>query len=340
MSTKIDINYIAQMAGVSRSTVSRVLTKKTNVKASTKAKVEQVMQELNYRPNSMARGLVMGRQNLIGLIVTDIRNPFYTELIWTISNAIRKKGYMMTLYNSGEANRENDQFLWGLLDYGFSGLIFADARNEESFLSFLENASCPVVLVNRNIEFKNPFDTISIDNFKGGYLATKHLIELGHKRIAMLKGPAFSATSQGRYEGFLYALKEAGIPVNNDYVYSGILNMESGRTFAKNVILNSKHPPTAVFVGGDLMSYGVMDECLANGVMIPDDLSIIGFDDIPFSGTSMINLTTISHPYTQMGELVAEKIIKRIENSSAPIEQVSLLPSLILRGSTASPKEP
>lgn len=332
MNKKIDINYIAQMAGVSRSTVSRVLTQKENVKESTRKKVEQVMAELNYHPNSMARALATGKQNIIALVISDIRNPFYAQLVWTIGIALREKGYLMTLYNS--AGKSNDELLWSLLDYGFSGLIFADARNELEFSEFLQKASCPVVLVNRKLGIGNSYDTISIDNVQGGYAATKHLLDLGHRKIAMLKGPVISTTSQGRYEGYLYALKEAGIKPCDDYIYSGILNMESGRAFVEHVILSSKNPPTAVFVGGDLMSYGVMDACLNNGIRIPEDLSIVGFDDIPFSGTKMIDLTTISHPYQQMGELVAEKIISRIQNPNKPIEQISLIPELIIRKST------
>ena len=336
MNQKIDINYIAQMAGVSRSTVSRVLTKKSNVKEATRIKIEQVMEELNYHPNSMARGLATGKQNIIALVISDIRNPFYAQLVWTISAALREKGYLMTLYNS--FGKHKDELLWSLLDYGFSGLIFADARNEQEFSDFLEKASCPIVLVNRKLGIGNGYDTISVDNVQGGYLATKHLLDLGHRKIAMLKGPAISTTSQGRYDGYLYALKEAGITPRKEYIYSGVLTMESGREFARNIILNSSNPPTAVFVGGDLMSYGVMSTCLESGMKIPEDLSIVGFDDIPFSGTAMIDLTTVAHPYQQIGELVAEKIILRIENPEKPVEQISLLPNLVLRGTTAPPK--
>ena len=303
------------------------------MKDSTRLKIEQVMEELNYHPNSMARGLATGKQNIIALVISDIRNPFYAQLVWTISTSLREKGYLMTLYNS--AGKNHDELLWSLLDYGFSGLIFADARNELEFSEFLKKASCPIVLVNRKLGMGNSYDTISVDNVQGGYIATKHLLELGHRKIAMLKGPAISTTSQGRYEGYLYALKEAGIKPCEDYIYSGILNMESGQAFARHVILGSKNPPTAVFVGGDLMSYGVMDTCIKNGVRIPEDLSIVGFDDIPFSGISMINLTTVAHPYQQIGELVAEKITNRIHTPDKPVEQISLLPNLVLRGSTS-----
>ena len=161
MNEKIDINYIAKKANVSRSTVSRVLTKKTNVKESTREKVEQVMAELNYHPNSMARGLATGKQNIIALVVSDIRNPFYAQLVCTISTSLREKGYLMTLYNSADMTRKDRESLWSLLDYGFSGLIMADARKEDDFSQFLKQADCPIVLVNRTLGIANTYDTIT-----------------------------------------------------------------------------------------------------------------------------------------------------------------------------------
>ena len=333
MNEKIDINYIAKMANVSRSTVSRVLTKKPNVKPETRKKVEAIMDELNYHPNSLARGLATGRQNIIGLVISDIRNPFYAELVWTISCALKKRGYLMTLYNSSDTDNNVSSSLWSLLDYGLSGLIMADATNDKHFNQFLKSAGCPILLVNRSLDSNNSYDTITLDNFKGGYIATKHLIDLGHTKIAMAKGPSVSNTSQKRYEGYLRALEEAGIPFNSSYIYSGELDMDFGRSFAKKII-NSDNPPTAVFGGGDYCSYGIMDECIRNGIRIPEDLSIVSFDDIPISSTAMIDLTSVSHSYNQIGELVARKIVNRINNPLEPIEQVSIIPKLVLRGST------
>lgn len=334
MSKKIDIDYIAKAAGVSRSTVSRVLTGSNNVKEETREKILKVMKEANYHPSIMARGLATGKLEIIALIVSDIRNPFYAELVWVINNYLREKGYLMTLYNSSQIAGENDQHLRMLLDYGFSGIILADARNEISFTNILNSANCPIVLVNREIGFISKYDSISVDNKMGGYIATKHLLSLGHRKIAMLRGPKISTTSQGRYDGFLYAMNEYGLTPDPKYVVSGSLNMESGQKFAHDVIINSDDPPTAVFVGGDLMSFGVMDECIKNGIKIPDDISIVGFDDIPLSKTSFINLTTVCQPYDMMGSLVAKRIIERINGNNEPISKMVLTPTLKVRGST------
>lgn len=334
MSKKVDIEYIAKAAGVSRSTVSRVLTNSSNVKEETKEKILNIMKEANYHPSIMARGLATGKLNIIALIVSDIRNPFYSELVWVINNNLRENGYLMTLYNSTQIAGENDQHLQKLLDYGFSGIIIADARNELSFSNILKNANCPIVLVNREMDFISSYDSISIDNKMGGYLATKHLLSLGHRKIAMLRGPQISTTSQGRYEGYLVAMEEYGLTPDSKYVVSGTLNIESGQKFAQDILINSSDPPTAAFVGGDLMSYGVMDECIKNGLRIPEDLSIVGFDDIPLSKASFINLTTICHPYDMIGFLVANRIIERINGNTDPITKTVLTPTLQVRAST------
>lgn len=222
------------------------------------------MQEANYHPSIMARGLATGKLNIIALIVSDIRNPFYAELVWTINNCLREKGYLMTLYNSTQVIGENDQHLQKLFDYGFSGVIIADARNEASFTKLLSTASCPIVLVNRELDCSTDYDTISVDNRKGGYLATEHLLSLGHKKIAMLRGPKISTTSQGRYEGYLSAMLEYGLTPDPGYIFSGILNMESGEEFAQKVIIRSDDPPTAVFAASSVYLFSSFDYIFSN----------------------------------------------------------------------------
>ncbi|OYP12650.1 hypothetical protein CG709_08265, partial [Lachnotalea glycerini] len=225
MDKKVDIEYIAKIAGVSRSTVSRVLTHSSKVKEETRLKVEAVMEQENYRPSIVARGLATGKLNIIALIVSDIRNPFYSELVWIINTNLRENGYLMTLYNSSQIAGENDQHLQQLFDYGFSGIIIADARNELSFSNLLKKANCPIVLVNRELDFVSQYDSISVDNVQGGYIAPNYLIELGHRKIGMLHGPSISTTSQGRFEGYQMAFKEHGLKLDSSYISSGNLNM-------------------------------------------------------------------------------------------------------------------
>lgn len=339
MNQKIDIEYIAKLAGVSRSTVSRVLTNSNNVKKETKEKVQAIMQQYNYTPSVMARGLATGKLNIVALVISDVRNPFYAELVWVINKSLREKGYLMTLYNSSYGIGESDDYLTGLLSYGFAGIIIADARNEENFGHLLNQATCPVVLVNRDLGLSTNFDTIMIDNRKGGYIATKHLLELGHTKIAMLRGPKFSTSSSARYEGYLYALKEYGIEKDKRYINIGDFTMESGEQFAYELLVNMppEDRPTAIFAGGDNMAYGILNLCKTHNINVPHDISIVGFDDIPMSKTNLIDLTTVRQPYLQIGQLVATKIIERIQGDASELEKIMLMPKLHIRGTTSKP---
>lgn len=331
----VDINYIAKMAGVSRSTVSRVLTNHKNVKRETALKVREAMLHCNYKPNVMARGLVTGRLNIVALVVSDITSPFYAELVAIISSALRDKGYLVSLYNFGNENDNQDEYLKTLFEYGFAGIIIADARNEPSFGIILKSARCPVVLLNRYIETVIDYDAIMNDNFLGGYIATKHLLELGHRSIAMLTGPHKSSSTIDRHRGFMAALKEYDLAPAKNLVAEGDLRVGSGYGFASMLLSDNDRKCSAVFAGNDLMAIGIMSRCKEMGVRIPEDISLVGFDDIPLAGTAVINLTTVQQPYAQMGQLVSEQIVARINGDDSARQRITLVPKLVVRNTTA-----
>lgn len=335
MSKNVDINYIAKIAGVSRSTVSRVLTNHKNVKAETAVKVREAMLHCNYKPNALARGLVTGRMNMIALVVADITSPFYSELVAIISACLRSKGYLVSLYNLGTDIDYQDDDLRVLFDYGFAGIIIADARNDASFGALLKSARCPVVLLNRYIETVMDYDAIMNDNFLGGYIATKHLLELGHRGIAMLTGPKKSTSSIDRHSGYRKALEEYGITPAANWVTEGDLRYESGYGFATMLLSDKQTPFTAVFAGNDLMGIGFLSRCRELGVRIPEDISLVGFDGIPISGASLVNLTTVEQPFAQMGQLVSEQIVSRISGNASARQRITLVPKLVIRNTTA-----
>ncbi|MCC8189930.1 MAG: LacI family transcriptional regulator, partial [Planctomycetes bacterium] len=252
MAKSVDINDIARIAGVSRSTVSRVLTNNKNVKRETALKVREAMLHCNYKPNAMARGLVTGRMNIVALVVSDITSPFYSELVAVISASLREKGFLVSLYNLGSNFENGDEDLQALFDYGFAGVIIADARNEPTFGAILKSARCPVVLLNRHIDTVTEYDAIMNDNFLGGYLATRHLIELGHRAIAMLTGPGKSTSSIDRHRGYLQALAEHGITADRQLVAEGDLRYDSGYGFASMMVSDNRHRPSAIFAGNDM----------------------------------------------------------------------------------------
>lgn len=331
----MDINYIARLAGVSRSTVSRVLTHHKNVKRETALKVQEAMLHCNYRPNVMARGLVTGRMNIIALVVTDITSPFYSELVAIISASLREKGYLVSLYNIGNENDDQSDYFKTLFEYGFAGIIIADARNEPSFGAILKFARCPVVLLNRHIDTVMDYDAIMNDNFLGGYIATKHLLELGHRTIAMITGPRKSTSSIDRHKGYLHALSEYGVTPVKPLVAEGNLRYDSGYGFASMLFSDNARKCSAIFAGNDMMAIGVMSRCKELGIGIPDDISLVGFDDIPLASAAIINLTTVRQPYTQMGQLVSEQIVARINDDDSARQRVTLVPKLVVRNTTA-----
>ena len=316
---KMTIAKIAELSGVSRATVSRVLTNSQAVSKKTAEKVEKVIAQCNYRPSAMARGLATGKMNIVSLVVSDIRNPFYAELVWVISQSLRQKGYLVSLYNSGYEKESIHNYLTNLSNYGFCGLILADAQDDNAFRDLLQSISCPLILVNRDVGTNRPYDSITIDNRMGGYFAAKHLLEYGHRKIAMLKGPYFSSSSTARYEGFSMALREFEIEPDIRYIDEGDLSMASGEAFLEKM-LAYQDPPTAIFAGNDLMAIGVMNAAKRHSIRIPEDISIVGFDDIPLVRSPLIQLTTVRHPYTEIGSLVAQKLVKRIQGDNSPKE--------------------
>lgn len=336
MAKSVDINHIAKMAGVSRSTVSRVLTNHANVKAETAKKVREAMLHCNYKPNAMARGLVTGKLNIVALVVSDITLPFYTELVALIASNLKDRGYIVCLHNFGADDANDEEHLRTLLEYGFAGIIIADARNDPAFGAILKAARCPVVLLNRHIEAVLDYDSIVVDNFLGGYMATKHLLELGHRSIAMLTGPKRSTSSIDRHRGYVQALNECGIAPDKNLIVEGDLRYSSGYGFVNVLFSDARKRCSAIFAGNDTMAVGVMSRCKEIGVRIPEDISLVGFDDMPMSAASIINLTTVQQPYAQLATLASERIDARIQGDDSVMQRLTLVPRLSLRGTTGT----
>ena len=334
MAKSVDINYVAKIAGVSRSTVSRVLTNHANVKAETAKKVREAMLHCNYKPNAMARGLVTGKMNVIALVVSDITIPFYTELVALICSNLKEHGYLVCLHNFGGDSGNDDEHLKTLLEYGFAGIIIADARNDPAFGTILKAARCPVVLLNRYIETVLDYDSIVIDNFLGGYMATKHLLELGHRSIAMLTGPKRSTSSIDRHRGFLQALAEYDIVPSKNLVVEGDLRYSSGYGFVNVLFSDNSRRCSAIFAGNDTMAIGIMSRCREIGIRIPEDISLVGFDDTPMAGASVISLTTVQQPYAQLATLASERLDARIRGDDSARQRLTLVPKLSIRCTT------
>ena len=322
---------VARVAGVSTSTVSHVLNGTRHVSDATKQRVEQVMAELRFRPNSLARGLVRQETQTIALIVPDNVNPFFAELARGVEDHGFRAGYNVLLCNS-DRNREKElAYLDMLVSKRVDGIIYMTMHKDIDQLQTMLNHRIPVVTFDREYE---GMDAILLDNAAGGYAATQHLIELGHRRIACIAGPDAITRSNGRIQGYEQALSDAGLPCDPDLLQAGNWTYESGFAAAQR-LLALRTPPTAIFACNDMMAVGVMTSLHQQGCIVPDDISVVGFDDVALSAYVVPPLTTFSTPLSGVGQTLCQILLARInEETSAEPQRIVVGGELVIRRST------
>lgn len=337
MRKTVNINDIARLAGVSRSTVSRVLTDNKNVKRETAVKVKQAMREVNYRPNIVARGLATGKLNIIAILILETTHPFYLQLLEYLDGILRERGYILSVCYLGKTEKARRENLRNIQEYGFSGFIMADVLDDPGFVEELRSFNRPLVFCNRYLESLSAFDAVVVDNYLGGYMAARYLLDLGHRRFGVLTGPLLSSASRDRFRGYRSALAEAGLELGREMIAEGDLTIVGGMLFAEAFFAkHGKDECTALFAGNDSMAIGILNYCRVRGIRVPEDISLIGFDDQPYAASPMINLTTIQQPVAKMSEFVAELVIRRIDGHTPSRQCIMLEPKLIERGSTRS----
>ncbi len=331
MDKNFTIGDVAEMLGVSRASVSRALSGAPGVGSDLRKKIIDFTNKIGYKPNSLARSLSRGYMDIVGLVFGDIRNPFYADLTFCIQKELEQHGYTVMLFNSEyDANKEL-QFLNIAKELCLAGVILFTAQNDMKKEQF-DKLNMPIVFVNRSLEWSD-YDAVLMDNFKAGYIAAMHLIELGHQRIGFVGGQTVSSTSRQRFNGFKQALDNCYIPFNESHCLSGDLKMETGYKLAHE-FFSLPSPPSAVVITNDFMSLGFIDGCFNQGIDIPEHLSVVSFDNIGFSKMSKIGLTTISQHSTEMGEAAARLMVERIEMSDSPHKKIILEPELIVRNTT------
>ena len=331
------IQDIARKLGLSSMTVSRALRGHPAVKAETRRKVLALAAELKYRPNRWARSLVTGKSKIIGVVVPDISHSFFSDITRGVQDAIEKRGYtMMLCHSKGDARRERSE-IDTLLGAQVDGLIVASEQPEDSPDVFLElqQHETPFVLVDR---FFSGLDCprLGVDDRAVGRLATRHLVELGHTRIAHIRGPDVS-TSLLRTEGYVSALKESGLPVTDSWIVSSNFGFEAGAD-AMSALLRLIQRPTAVFAGNDPSAIGAIRGCRAAGLEVPGDVSIVGAGNIEGADHPNPFLTTVDWPRHELGRRAGTMLLRLIDGQP-PLERTKhiLRPQLLVRNSTAKP---
>lgn len=305
------IKDVADKAGVSITTVSHVINQTRYVSEELTQKVTQAMADLNYQQNILASSLRSGRSKTIGLIIPDISNLFFAEISRKIEDKGFEYGYSVILCNTDDNISKEIKYIDVLQTKQVDGIIFISAGGSESILTNPLESDIPVVVADRDsVGFFS--DVVLIENRKGGYDATNYLISLNHRKIACISGPSLITPSAQRVEGYKTALQDAGIPFEPSFLQMGDFRFESGNK-AMREILKSPDLPTAVFVCNDMMAIGAMRAIKDFGLHIPDDISIVGFDNIPLSNIIFPALTTIAQPMQKMANLILELLVEKIK---------------------------
>lgn len=327
----INQRMIAEKAGVSYATVSRAFTHSARVRPDTLQRIRNAMQELgmkNYDDLFLGHGIL---SKMVLVVVGEISSEFFAKVVSGIYEKLNEQSYSISLcISSFDAEIELKQ-MTSAAENGYAGIIMITVVETEEVVSFLRTARIPVVLVNRYIRSLD-MDIVRIDNYRGGYLAASYLIEKGHRRIAHLSGPKNSAAAQDRLRGFSDALHDQDIDFDNTDVVFGDLSRASGRIFAEMLLENDY---TAAFIANDYMTAGAAHYLIKVGRIIPQDISLICFDDSPIISADGLNITSISYDPRVMGVSAAETLLKRLNNLLGERIRIIYSPRINIRDSVA-----
>ncbi len=331
--SRATLRDVARIAGVHPGTVSRALNPDTEalVRAETVERVRQVATELGYRPNPLARGLKTNRSFTIGVIVPDIQNPLFPPIIRGLDDRLGEAGYTPLIANTdNDAERERVDFE-AMRARQVDGIITATARVHHELLDEIALSGTPLVLVNRRVP-DGSLPSATADDHAGARLAVEHLVELGHTRIAHLAGPEDVSTGLQRHEGFEEAMRNAGLDPGLVRTGRAFTEPEGARLCEE--LLDADEPFTAIVAGNDLMALGCYDVFAARGISCPDEVSVVGFNDMPFAARFAPPLTTIAIPHYEIGVAAADLLLERIAGREDGTTEVVLPSHLIVRGST------
>jgi DNA-binding LacI/PurR family transcriptional regulator len=331
-SSSVTIKQVAEKAGVSTATISRVLSGRGYVSFEMRQRVLEAVAELNYQPDRTARNLRRRVSQIIGVVISDIQNPFFTSLIRGIESVIEEDNFVILLSNSDEDPRREKIQLNTLEAERVSGIIISPCRSNSDELRKLVSEHMPVVVIDRTIA-RLKVDAVAVHNVQAACDAVLHLASLRHRRIALICGPEWVSTGAERRQGFLQGMRTAGIPILNEYLQVGDFRQESGYLAMKR-LLDLPQRPTAVLVGNNLMTLGALQAIHEVCVAIPDEIAVIGFDDMSWATSLQPPLTVIAQPTFEMGVTAARLLLDRIENPDLPTRHVILDTQLIVRTSS------
>lgn len=332
----VTIYDIAKQSGVSRATISRVINNSGYVKDETREKVLKAIKELNYTPSAIARSLSTNKTNTIGVVVPEINDPFFGEIIKGISQAAEKYDLNIILFDTADSIEKEIKALKLLRQQRIEGIMITPTATEHKinneYLNSLQNLGTPIILMDGHVKYEN-FSGVFIDHVKGAYEGTEALIKSGHRKIAIINGNMNSRPAKERLMGYKKALDANNILLDDRYIFYGNYNYETAYEITKE-ILRMQDRPTAIFVCNNRMSLGCIKAFNEKNIKIPEDMAIVGFDKLDVLNILGMNISFVSGPTAELGKTGMKMLIDIINNKSIrQISRITLLPELVLKGS-------
>jgi len=328
---KVTIKEVAQQAGVSTATVSRVLSGADEVSGDLQNRVLETVQALNYHPNQVARNLRKQATNIIGFLVTDFQNPFFTSVMRGIQDVLQEKAYVLLTANSDENPDQENLHLETFRAQGVAGIIFTPSQTDYSLhQNFLQGL--PTVAVDRR-PLGLTVDSVTVDNINSIRVAIRHLIEMGYHRIGFIAGLPQTFTALERLRGYQVGLEDERIGLDRNLIKEGFYSQEGGRQ-AMNNLLDLPEPPTAVLTANNLMTLGALQAIHERFMKIPDEIAVIGFDDMVWAASLQPPLTVVAQPTYDIGRTAASLLLERLNNPDLPFQDIVLETKLIVRASS------
>jgi len=336
--TRVSIKDVAARAGVSLGTVSNVLNRPATVRATTRARVEAAIAELGFVPNASARQLAAGRSRTIAYVAMDASNPFFTDVARGVEEVAKAKGLSLFLCNSDQDVDREDQYLERLTELRARGVLITAMNYLNPRLGRLRQAGVPVVLVDRAPDGSEDWCTVGVDDVTGGELAVHHLVDAGHERIAFVGGPHDIPQVADRHTGSVKATAALGLPEDRlSAIHTDGLTIGEGmRAGARLLGIPRRRRPTGVFCANDLLALGLLQYLTQHSVAVPDEIAIVGYDDIEFAAAAAVPLTSVAQPRQLLGRTAAELLMDEADRPDEHEHQhVVFAPELVARESTA-----
>jgi DNA-binding LacI/PurR family transcriptional regulator len=322
---------VAKRAGVSVATVSRVLNNHSRVDPALRERVSAAMEALHYHPNRVAQRLRAGAGGVIGLIISDITNPFFVSVVRGVEDMAYENELSVLLCNSDENPIKQQMYVKVMQAEDVAGLIITPNVATDSSIDTLIESKMALVFMDRKVEGVE-IDSITVDSAGGTRDAVQHLINLGHRRIGLVSGATTISTGRERYEAFIKTIQANQLPLAPELIRPGVFSQESGYRLTQELI-NLPEPPTAIFAANNALALGMLQALHERQIRIPEQIAIVSFDDMPWAGALWPPLTVVAQPTYQLGHEAARLLLRRINNPHAPVEKIVLKPQLIIRRS-------